>query len=36
VLERAAIVGRQFSRAAVARLLPRETADLDARSTARI
>src|SRR5262249_10698852 len=31
VLERAAIVGRQFSRTAVAHLLPRATADLDAR-----
>src|SRR5262249_7573541 len=31
VLEHAAIVGRQFSRAAVAQLLPRETTDLDAR-----
>src|SRR5262245_58860241 len=31
VLERAAIVGRQFSRAAVAHLLSRETMDLDAR-----
>jgi class 3 adenylate cyclase len=31
VLERAAVVGRQFSRAAVAHLLPREIADLDAR-----
>ena len=30
VLERAAVVGRHFSRAAVAHLLPRETADLDA------
>jgi class 3 adenylate cyclase/tetratricopeptide (TPR) repeat protein len=31
VLERAAVVGRQFSRAAVAHLLPREVTDLDAR-----
>jgi tetratricopeptide (TPR) repeat protein len=31
VLERAAVVGRQFSRTAVAQLLPREVADLDAR-----
>src|SRR5216117_3671500 len=31
VLERAAIVGRQFSRAAVTHLLPPEIADLDAR-----
>jgi class 3 adenylate cyclase/tetratricopeptide (TPR) repeat protein len=31
VLERAAVVGRQFSRAAVTHLLPREIADLDAR-----
>jgi class 3 adenylate cyclase/ketosteroid isomerase-like protein/tetratricopeptide (TPR) repeat protein len=31
VLERAAVVGRQFSRAAVADLLPGEIADLDAR-----
>ncbi|HXJ34498.1 MAG TPA: nuclear transport factor 2 family protein [Candidatus Eisenbacteria bacterium] len=31
VLERAAIVGRQFSRSAVTHLLPRETTDLDAR-----
>lgn len=31
VLERAAVVGRQFSRAAIAHLLPREVADLDAR-----
>src|SRR5215470_15986799 len=31
VLERAAIVGRQFSRTAVAHLLPRALADLDAR-----
>src|SRR5215468_2262051 len=31
VLERAAIVGRQFSRTAVAHLLPRAVADLDAR-----
>src|SRR5215472_14950872 len=31
VLERAAIVGRQFSRTAVAHLLPHATADLDAR-----
>ncbi len=31
VLERAAVVGRQFSRAAVAHLLPREITDLDAR-----
>jgi class 3 adenylate cyclase/tetratricopeptide (TPR) repeat protein len=30
-LERAAVVGRQFSRAAVAQLLPRELGDLDAR-----
>ncbi len=29
LLERAAVVGRQFSRAAVAELLPREVADLD-------
>src|SRR5439155_23653215 len=29
VLERAAVVGRQFSRAAVKELLPRESADLD-------
>ncbi|MBI1817965.1 MAG: AAA family ATPase [Deltaproteobacteria bacterium] len=31
VLERAAVVGRQFSRTAVAHLLPREITDLDAR-----
>jgi predicted ATPase len=31
VLERAAVVGRQFSRSAVAHLLPREMVDLDAR-----
>lgn len=31
VLERAAVVGRHFSRSAVAALLPRPTADLDAR-----
>lgn len=31
VLERAAIVGRQFSRAAVSHLLPSDAADLDAR-----
>ncbi|HXJ34119.1 MAG TPA: nuclear transport factor 2 family protein [Candidatus Eisenbacteria bacterium] len=31
VLERAAVVGRQFSRTAVAQLLPRDVADLDAR-----
>jgi class 3 adenylate cyclase len=31
VLERAAVVGRQFSRAAVTHLLPREITDLDAR-----
>ncbi len=31
VLERASIVGRQFSRAAVTHLLPREAGDLDAR-----
>jgi hypothetical protein len=31
VLERAAVVGRQFSRTAVAHLLPREVTDLDAR-----
>src|SRR5262249_61014686 len=31
VLERAAGVGRQFSRAAVTHLLPREITDLDAR-----
>jgi class 3 adenylate cyclase/ketosteroid isomerase-like protein len=31
VLERAAVIGRQFSRAAVAHLLAREAADLDAR-----
>ncbi len=31
VLERAAVVGRQFSRSAVAALLPREAGDLDAR-----
>ncbi|MBI1818289.1 MAG: nuclear transport factor 2 family protein [Deltaproteobacteria bacterium] len=31
VLERAAVVGRQFSRSAVAHLLPREVSDLDAR-----
>jgi len=31
VLERAAVVGRQFSRPAVAQLLPREISDLDAR-----
>src|SRR5204862_1935965 len=31
VLERAAVVGRQFSRTAVAQLLPREIGDLDAR-----
>jgi class 3 adenylate cyclase/tetratricopeptide (TPR) repeat protein len=31
VLERAAVVGRQFSRAAVAHLLPREITDLDSR-----
>ncbi len=31
VLERAAVVGRQFSRTAVAQLLPREFGDLDAR-----
>src|SRR5262249_26165918 len=31
VLERAAVVGRQFSRAAVTPLLPREITDLDAR-----
>jgi class 3 adenylate cyclase/tetratricopeptide (TPR) repeat protein len=31
VLERAAVVGRQFSRAAVTHLLPREIGDLDAR-----
>jgi class 3 adenylate cyclase len=31
VLERAAVIGRQFSRTAVAHLLPREIADLDAR-----
>ena len=31
VLERAAVIGRHFSRGAVAALLPRETADLDAR-----
>jgi len=31
VLERAAVVGRQFSRTAIAHLLPREVADLDAR-----
>ncbi|HJQ83831.1 MAG TPA: AAA family ATPase, partial [Candidatus Binatia bacterium] len=31
VLERAAVIGRQFSRAAVAHLLPRESAELDAR-----
>src|SRR5262245_27537253 len=31
VLERAAVVGRQFSRAAVTHLLPREAGDLDAR-----
>jgi class 3 adenylate cyclase/ketosteroid isomerase-like protein len=31
VLERAAVVGRHFSRSAVAALLPRETTDLDAR-----
>jgi class 3 adenylate cyclase len=31
VLERAAVVGRQFSRSAVAHLLPREITDLDAR-----
>lgn len=31
VLERAAVVGRQFSRAAVAHLLPGDTVDLDAR-----
>ncbi|MCX5737219.1 MAG: adenylate cyclase, partial [Proteobacteria bacterium] len=31
VLERAAVIGRQFSRAAVAQLMPRDAADLDAR-----
>jgi class 3 adenylate cyclase/tetratricopeptide (TPR) repeat protein len=31
VLERAAVVGRQFSRAAVTHLLPRDAGDLDAR-----
>ena len=31
VLERAAVIGRQFSRAAVAHLLPRDVRDLDAR-----
>jgi class 3 adenylate cyclase/tetratricopeptide (TPR) repeat protein/ketosteroid isomerase-like protein len=31
VLERAAVIGRRFSRAAVAHLLPREITDLDAR-----
>ncbi len=31
VLERAAVIGRQFSRAAVAHLLPRDAHDLDAR-----
>ena len=31
VLERAAVVGRQFSRGAIAELLPRDVADLDAR-----
>lgn len=31
VLERAAVVGRQFSRSAVVELLPRDIADLDAR-----
>ncbi len=31
VLERAAVVGRQFSRTAIAHLLPREVTDLDAR-----
>ncbi len=31
VLERAAVVGRHFSRAALAQLLPREVTDLDAR-----
>ncbi|HVN87273.1 MAG TPA: nuclear transport factor 2 family protein, partial [Candidatus Binatia bacterium] len=31
VLERAAVIGRQFSRGAVAHLLPREVCDLDAR-----
>src|SRR5262249_16760915 len=31
VLERAAVIGRQFSRTAVAHLLPREIADLDSR-----
>ena len=31
VLERAAVVGRQFSRSAVAELLPRDVVDLDAR-----
>src|SRR5262249_33148643 len=31
VLERAAVVGRQFSRTAIAQLLPREIGDLDAR-----
>jgi len=31
ILERAAVVGRHFSRAAVAQLLPREIGDLDAR-----
>jgi len=31
VLERAAVVGRQFSRAALAQLVPREISDLDAR-----
>jgi tetratricopeptide (TPR) repeat protein len=31
VLERAAVIGRQFSRTAVAHLLPREITDLDAR-----
>ena len=31
ILERAAVIGRQFSRAALAQLLPRELGDLDAR-----
>src|SRR5262249_11700430 len=31
VLERAAVIGRQFSRAALTHLLPREVSDLDAR-----
>ncbi len=31
ILERAAVIGRQFSRAALAQLLPREIGDLDAR-----